>query len=63
MTGQGKALVCCVGKNTLLAQSRQPDDLVVQEQKTFLESKLDAINKHYGIEVEKQEARYVVKEQ
>ena len=27
-----------------------------------LESKLDAINKHYGIEVERQDARYVVKE-
>ena len=28
-----------------------------------LESKFDAINKHYGIEVEKQDAGYVVKEQ
>jgi hypothetical protein len=28
-----------------------------------LEDKLDAINEHYGIEVEKQDARYVVKEQ
>ena len=28
-----------------------------------LEDKLDAINKHYGIEVERQDARYVVIEQ
>ena len=31
MTGQGKALVCAVGKNTLLAQNRKPKDLQVQE--------------------------------
>ena len=27
MTGQGKALVCAVGKNTLLASNRKPKDL------------------------------------
>lgn len=31
MTGQGKALVCAVGKNTLLASNRKPKDLQVQE--------------------------------
>jgi Ca2+-transporting ATPase len=41
MTGTGKALVCCVGNNTLLALTRKPDDLVTEEQKTFLETKLD----------------------
>lgn len=25
MTGQGKAIVCCVGGNTLLARSRRPE--------------------------------------
>lgn len=41
MTGTGKALVCCVGKNTLLATTRKPEDLVVEEQKTFLETRLE----------------------
>ena len=29
MTGQGKALVCCVGDNTLLARNRKKNDLVI----------------------------------
>jgi Ca2+ transporting ATPase len=41
MTGQGKALVCCVGANTLLARNRRPKDLVIDEQHTFLEDKLE----------------------
>lgn len=41
MTGQGKAIVCCVGENTLLARNRSPKDLVIEEQFTFLEDKLE----------------------
>lgn len=41
MTGQGKAIVCCVGESTLLARSRRPKDLVIEEQRTFLEEKLE----------------------
>jgi magnesium-transporting ATPase (P-type) len=41
MTGQGKAIVCCVGENTLLARKRKRSDLVITEQHTFLEDKLD----------------------
>lgn len=29
MTGQGKAIVCCVGGNTLLARSRRPEQLKI----------------------------------
>jgi len=41
MTGQGKAIVCCVGSQTLLARNRKPKDLVIEEQFTFLEDKLE----------------------
>jgi hypothetical protein len=41
MTGQGKAIVCCVGDSTLLARNRSPKDLVIEEQFTFLEDKLE----------------------
>jgi Ca2+-transporting ATPase len=41
MTGQGKAVVCCVGESTLLARNRKPKDLVIDEQFTFLEEKLE----------------------
>jgi len=41
MTGQGKAIVCCVGDSTLLARSRRPKDLVIEERSTFLEEKLE----------------------
>lgn len=32
MRGYGKALVVCVGSNTLLAKMRKPNDMVIQEQ-------------------------------
>ena len=41
LTGWGKAMVCCVGNNTLLASTRKPQDLIVEEQETFLEKKLE----------------------
>jgi magnesium-transporting ATPase (P-type) len=31
MTGQGKAIVCCVGDCTLLARNRKPKDLIIEE--------------------------------
>ena len=37
MTGQGRAIVCCVGGNTLLARTRRPEQLKIQEQNTVLE--------------------------
>ena len=43
MTGSGRALVCAVGKNTRLARSRQPQDLQIKEQQTFLEEKLEVL--------------------
>lgn len=41
MTGQGKAIVCAVGKNTLLARNRKKEDLKIHEEHTFLEEKLE----------------------
>jgi magnesium-transporting ATPase (P-type) len=43
MTGQGKALVCQVGDNTLLAKSRKPSDLVMKEEQTYLEQRLEDV--------------------
>ena len=41
MTGQGKAIVCAVGYNTLLARNRKKEDLTINEEHTFLEEKLE----------------------
>jgi magnesium-transporting ATPase (P-type) len=42
MSGGGKAVVCCVGENTFLSRSRdRQDKLVIEEQKTTLEEKLE----------------------
>jgi len=42
MSGGGKAVVCCVGENTFLSRSRdRKDELVIEEQKTTLEEKLE----------------------
>lgn len=45
MKGQGKAIVCCVGENTILAKNRKPGDLVINEQQTDLEKKLEKASK------------------
>jgi len=45
MTGCGKALVCSVGENTRLARARQPQDLVIKEQQTFFEERLESLSK------------------
>lgn len=49
MTGQGKAIVCCVGSNTLLARIRGNEEyqLIVEEQ-THLDNKLDQTAKQIG---------------
>ena len=44
MTGSGRAIVCCVGENTRLAKSTKPQDMVIKEQKTFLEEKLETLS-------------------
>ena len=41
MTGQGKAIICAVGKDTLLARNRAPESLILEEQSTHLEEKLE----------------------
>jgi hypothetical protein len=40
MTGAGKAIICAVGENTLLARLRGREDLVIEETHTHLETKL-----------------------
>lgn len=40
MTGQGKALVCAVGSNTLLARIRGQQEYQIKESSTHLELKL-----------------------
>lgn len=40
MTGQGRAIVCAVGENTLLARIRSKEDLEIEETNTHLEEKL-----------------------
>ena len=42
-TGQGKALVCQVGENTLLSKMRKPEDLVIKEEFTYLEQRLSEV--------------------
>jgi magnesium-transporting ATPase (P-type) len=43
MTGQGKAVVCAVGKNTLLARMRKSMDFKIEEQVTHVEKKLEFV--------------------
>lgn len=43
MSGQGRAVVCCVGASTLLARSSNLGNLVVSEQFTLFEQKLEKI--------------------
>lgn len=45
MSGSGKAVVCAVGRATRLARTSQQQDLVVKEQNTYLEQKLDELAK------------------
>lgn len=45
MTGHGKALVCQVGDNTLLAKTRGPENLFLDEEYTYLEVRLDVVSK------------------
>ena len=43
MSGEGKAVVCAVGERTMMSRQRKPQDLVVTEQHTFLENRLETI--------------------
>ena len=45
MTGSGRAIVCAVGDNTRLAKGRTEEDLIIKEQQTFLEERLDHTSK------------------
>lgn len=45
MSGGGMAVVCAVGENTRLARSTRQEDLVIKEQHTYLEQKLDELAK------------------
>jgi len=45
MTGSGRAIVCAVGDNTRLAKGRTEEDLMIKEQQTFLEERLDHTSK------------------
>jgi P-type E1-E2 ATPase len=48
MTGEARAIVVCVGENTLLARSRKRDKLIIKEEMTDLENKLDKISISVG---------------
>jgi len=41
MTGGGKAVICSVGNNTLLARRRKKEKLQLKQAKTFYEDKLE----------------------
>jgi P-type Ca2+ transporter type 2C len=45
MTGSGRAVVCAVGDNTRLSRNRTPQDLIIKEQSTYLEEKLEDLAK------------------
>lgn len=48
MTGQGRAIVCSVGDNTLLAKIRNPSSLELTEEHTQLEEKLQVAANQIG---------------
>jgi Ca2+-transporting ATPase len=46
MRGEGRAIVCAVGEMTKLSRKRTKDTLVIGEENTLLEQKLDIISKN-----------------
>ena len=44
MRGEGRAIVCAVGDLTFLARKRKKDHLVIEEERTLLEEKLEHIS-------------------
>jgi magnesium-transporting ATPase (P-type) len=46
MKGYGKAVVVCVGENTMIASKRKPEELTLSEEKTELEKKLEQSSVH-----------------
>lgn len=43
MRGEGRAIVCSVGDATLISRHRKKEDLVIKEQETLLEQKLEKV--------------------
>lgn len=48
MKGEARALVCAVGEHTLLSRGRKKEQLVLKEEDTELEQKLDKVSKSVG---------------
>ena len=44
MTGEGKAVVCAVGRNTQLAKMRGNKPMKHEEERTHLEEKLNVVS-------------------
>lgn len=44
MKGEGRAIVCAVGKHTYLARKRTKQSLIMEEEKTLLEQKLEQLS-------------------
>lgn len=48
MEGEGRALVCAVGDMTYLSRKRSKDQLIIKEQKTNLEKRLEQVGEIVG---------------
>lgn len=48
MRGEGRAIVCAVGDCTLIARNRKKEDLLLKEQNTVLEIKLEKVGQRIG---------------
>jgi magnesium-transporting ATPase (P-type) len=48
MKGEGRAIVCAVGENTFLARRRTKDSLIIEEERTLLEQKLEFLSEVCG---------------
>lgn len=48
MSGGGKAVICSVGNNTLLARRRKQAKIVLRQAKTFYEDKLETASDQLG---------------
>ena len=48
MKGEGRAIVCAVGNNTYLARKRKKDHLIIEEERTLLEQKLENLSEIVG---------------
>lgn len=48
MRGEGRAIVCAVGRHTVLSRNRKAQQLVIKEQNTELEERLEKVSKVIG---------------